>query len=172
MFFTKFNPMTAEEVNAKVEAGRKAAGESCSCLAGKSFKAMLEGEHAPEQLDYKFLDPDTLEFTENGETFTAPYTAVSYGKIVLFTHLVPGTSRGWHVVRHDAGGTAFETGSASPCLWAWTCSVETPSTTVTSQRYGVNTSWVGPISAAAGSPRSYRLTSWKARPPLGFLHRL
>ena len=98
MFFTQYNPMTTEEVNAKVEAQRKAVGESCTCLAGMSFKAMLEGELAPKQLDYKFLDADTLEFTENGETFTAPYTAISYGKIVLFTHLVPGTTRGWHVV--------------------------------------------------------------------------
>ncbi len=98
MFFTQYNPMTTEEVNAKVEAQRKAVGESCTRLAGKSFKAMLDGEFAPKQLNYKFLDADTLEFTENGETFTAPYTAISYGKIVLFTHLVPGTTRGWHVV--------------------------------------------------------------------------
>ena len=111
MFFTQYNPMTTEEVNAKVETKRKADGVSCGRLVGKSFKAILDGEFAPKQLDYKFIDADTLEFIENGETFTAPYTAISYGKVTLFTHLVPGTTRGWHVILDNdtKAITVFET---------------------------------------------------------------
>ena len=111
MFFTKYNPMTDAEVSAKIDAQRKAEGCSCGCLAGKSFKAHLEGEFAPQQLDYEFVDKDNLVFTENGTRYEAPYTAISYGKVVLFTHLVPGTTRGWHIVLDTKTNalTAFET---------------------------------------------------------------
>ena len=111
MFFTQYNPMTTEEVNAKIDAKRKADGQSCGCLAGLSFKCRLEGDYAPQQLDYKFIDADNLEFVENGTTYEAPYTAISYGKMTLFTHLVPGTTRGWHVVldRVTKNLTVFET---------------------------------------------------------------
>ena len=111
MFFTQYNPMTTEEVNAKIDAQRKADGQSCGCLAGLSFKCRLEGDYAPQQLDYKFIDADNLEFTENGTTYEAPYTAISYGKMTLFTHLVPGTTRGWHVVldKVTKNLTVFET---------------------------------------------------------------
>ncbi len=111
MFFTKYNPMTTEEVNKKVDSKRKADGASCPCLAGKSFSAKLEGKFAPQQLDYKFIDADTLEFTENGTKYTAPYTAISYGKVVIVTHLVPETSRGWHLIldKETKAITVFET---------------------------------------------------------------
>ena len=103
--------MTADEVSNKLADAGRAAGKSCTCLAGKSFRAVLSGEFAPAQLDYRFLSETMLEFTENGVTATADYTAVSLGKIVLFTHLVPGTDRGWHIVLDTETGalTAFET---------------------------------------------------------------
>ncbi|MBR3556911.1 MAG: hypothetical protein IKN89_13475 [Oscillospiraceae bacterium] len=98
MFFTKFNPLTDEEVARKVDAQRRPAGGDCGILAGKSFKARLEGEFAPKQLDYVFKDKETLVCTENGEEYTAPYSAITLDHVTVFSHLVPGTTRGWHTV--------------------------------------------------------------------------
>ena len=78
--------MTAEEVNAKVEGGRKAAVNPVPALPESPLRRCWKVS-MPEQLISSSLIGHA-GFTENGETFTAPYTAVSYGKIVLFTHLV------------------------------------------------------------------------------------
>ena len=94
MFFTEFNPLTDEEVLAKVDKQRKPADACCGYLAGKSFKAKLEGQFAPEQLEYTFKDEETLTFIENGVEYTAPYGAITLDHVTLFSHLVPGTTRG------------------------------------------------------------------------------
>ena len=96
MFFTKYDPMTPEAILKAVDAGRRPLDGDCGALAGKSFKARLEGEFAPEQLDYVFRDKETLTCTENGKTYDAPYSAISLGHVTLFSHLVPGETRGWH----------------------------------------------------------------------------
>ena len=98
MFFTKFNPLTDEEVARKVDAQRRPAGGDCGILVGKSFKCRLDGEFAPKQLDYVFKDKETLVCTENGEEYTAPYSAITLDHVTVFSHLVPGTTRGWHTV--------------------------------------------------------------------------
>ena len=67
MFFTNFNPMSKEEIDKKVAAKPKADGPACDCLVGWSFKARLEGEFAPEQLEYKILDNYNLTVIENGQ---------------------------------------------------------------------------------------------------------
>ena len=113
MFFTKFDSMTTEDVNAKVLASPRAEfyGVPCKCLAGRELKLRLAGEFAPKQLDYSFTDEAMLNFTENGVSYDAPYTADCIGSVVLFTHLVPETTRGWHIV-YDMDTelvTAFET---------------------------------------------------------------
>ena len=111
MFFTEFNPMTAEEVARKLDAKGAPTGGGCGALAGKRFSACLEGEHAPRQLDYVFEDEKTLLCTENGESFKAAYGAISLGRLTLFTHLVPGKARAWHLIldRESGALTAFET---------------------------------------------------------------
>ena len=111
MFFTDFNPLTDELVLQGVNGQRRPAGGDCSCLAGKSFKAILEGNFAPQQLEYVFLDKETLTCTENGESYTAPYSATSLCGVTLFSHLVPGTTRGWHVIldHRTKAITVFET---------------------------------------------------------------
>ena len=93
MFFTDFNPLTDELVLQGVNGQRRPAGGDCGCLAGKSFKAVLEGNFAPKQLEYVFQDKETLTCTENGESYTAPYSAISLCGVTLFSHLVPGTTR-------------------------------------------------------------------------------
>lgn len=111
MFFTKYNPMTEEEVERKVTAKAKADDSACGCLAGMSFKAKLEGEYAPSQLEYNIIDAEKLTVIENGVSYEAPYSVICLGRIALFTHLIPGTSRGWHIVldRKTFALTAFET---------------------------------------------------------------
>ncbi len=47
MFFTQYDPLTTEEVEKKVAAQPKPADGGEGHLAGKSFKAVLEGEFAP-----------------------------------------------------------------------------------------------------------------------------
>jgi len=111
MFFTNFNPMSEEEVNSKVTAKPKADGPVCDRLAGRTFTARLEGEYAPSQLEYIVHDTEKLTVIENGESYEAPYSAIALGNVVLFTHLIPGTSRGWHLIidTKTCALTAFET---------------------------------------------------------------
>ncbi len=111
MFFTKFDPLTPEYVEEKAKALGAAAGESCPCLKGMKFAVKLEGEFAPKKLSYEIKDKKELVVNENGKKYTAAYAAISQGPITLLTHLIPGTSRGWHLVidRRTWAVTAFET---------------------------------------------------------------
>ena len=115
MFFTKFNPMTPEEVDTKVSATPKAETglEPSTLLEGKQISLKLKGEFAPEQLDYVFDSGFTLSLTENGKTYKGvPYNALQVrDNIVLLTHIIPDTSRGWHIVvdLKTSLVTAFET---------------------------------------------------------------
>ena len=110
MFFTEFTQLSREEVNEKLKAAR-APENGTADLGGLRFCARLEGEFAPAQLDYAFLDAKTLRCTENGQSFEAPYAAAALGEVVLFSHLVPGTDRAYHCVldRRTAALTVFET---------------------------------------------------------------
>ena len=111
MFFANYDPLTTEYVEETVKAAGKAAGDSCPCLKGMKFAVRLEGNFAPEKLEYAILDEQTLTVTENDATYTASYAAISQGPITLLTHLIPGSSRGWHLVidRRSWAVTAFET---------------------------------------------------------------
>jgi len=111
MFFTKFDPLTPEIVNAALADKGCADGAPCDCLKGKKFIARLEGEYAPEELRYEILDDRTLTVTENGQRFTVPYTAQCFGVMLLLTHRIPDTDRAWHLVIDSCFWTltAFET---------------------------------------------------------------
>ena len=115
MFFTKFNSITKEEVLQKVNASPKANTElkPCTLLFDRKFSFKGTGEFAPEDLSYEFSGSFSLDFTENGTSHkNVPYNALQIREnIVLFTHIVPGTSRGWHIVLdlETKLATAFET---------------------------------------------------------------
>ena len=124
MFFQKFNPMTAEEVLQKVSAAPKAedaragkgtGGDSIRAdLAGMRLRLKFGGEYAPGQLDYDFGCDYKLTVAENGtEYINVPYNALRLGRrnIILFTHIIPGASRGWHIIADMETSlvTAFET---------------------------------------------------------------
>lgn len=111
MFFTTYNPLTPEYVEEKVQAIGAAEAERCGCLKGLKFTARLEGQYAPTKLEYDIKDENELIVTENDATYTAPYSAICKGAITILTHLIPGSSRGWHLVidRRYWTVTAFET---------------------------------------------------------------
>ncbi len=110
MFFTEYHPMTAEAVDKAVQSFGRADGSSLS-LEGLSFTARLEGEHAPGPLGYEFLDEAVLAFTENGKRSECGYAASAVGPVVLISHLVPGSSRAFHLIldRETWALTVFET---------------------------------------------------------------
>ena len=110
MFFKDYTDLSAEEVYQKLDA-RRSPEAGTKELGGMKFCARLEGEFAPAQLDYEFLDGKTLRCTENGQSFEAPYGAMLLGEVLLFSHLVPGTDRGWHCVMDRRSGAmiGFET---------------------------------------------------------------
>jgi hypothetical protein len=99
MFFFKYNTLDEATVTAKFAAQPKAESESplCGALVGKSLSLKLTGKE-PLTLDYKFASKDALTVVENGTSYDAPYSALTLEGITLFTHLIPGTSRGYHVI--------------------------------------------------------------------------
>ncbi|MDR0936577.1 MAG: hypothetical protein LBM98_07860 [Oscillospiraceae bacterium] len=112
MFFHSYNPLTSEIVAEKLaKATRPTADKYCGVLSGKSLKIKLTGEFAPTQLDYSFLSDAELSVIENGIGYTVPYGAISLGDLTVFSHLIPNSQRGWHIVldRVTELVTAFET---------------------------------------------------------------
>ncbi len=111
MFFTDYDPLTAQYVEEAAAKRVRPDGEHSACLAGLSFTARLDGEYAPAQLAYEFLDGETLRVTENGTAYTAPYAAIELGRLVVCTHLIPGSSRGFHFIldTESYALTVFET---------------------------------------------------------------
>ncbi|MCL2226992.1 MAG: molybdenum cofactor biosynthesis F family protein [Oscillospiraceae bacterium] len=114
MFFHKYNTLSSETVSSLLAAGKKALNkmEQCGRFAErKTLKLRLSGKHAPTQLDYTFKDGGTLTVTENGKSCEAPYSSTCLGSVWIFTHLIPGTQRGWHVFFDSATElvTVFET---------------------------------------------------------------
>jgi len=111
MFFTEYDVLNTQIVTETVSAKLLADGGKKSPLAGQKFTARLNGEFAPSELSYEFVDGENLKVNENGTVYEAPYAVNTLGSILLITHQIPGTARAWHLVldtRTDAL-TAFET---------------------------------------------------------------
>ncbi|MDR1913473.1 MAG: molybdenum cofactor biosynthesis F family protein [Clostridiales bacterium] len=112
MFFTKFKPMSDEEITKKISAQPRPILGGCELLAGKEMKLHLDGAYAPKQLEYKFLDSDNLVALQNGISYEAEYSAVCLDeRIVLLSHIIPGTNRGWHHIidLKNKNAAVFET---------------------------------------------------------------
>jgi hypothetical protein len=109
-FYNRYTPLTAEQIVAKLKPSPKAGSASpfSKALSGKSLKIVLDQGPA---LEYKFLSIDKLTFSEGGAAaVTAPYSARELDGIILFTHMIPGTVRGYGII-YDTGTnlvTAFE----------------------------------------------------------------
>jgi hypothetical protein len=107
----KYTKLMPEQIIArlKANAGPASASPLSDVFAGKSLKIVLDGE-APA-LAYRFTGNDRLAVTEGtAAAVQAPYAALTLDRIAFFTHLVPGTQRGYTVfVDQDTNlATVFE----------------------------------------------------------------
>ncbi len=96
-FYNQYTPLTVKQIAAKLKPVPKAGSTSplSNALAGKSLKIVLD--QGPT-LEYKFTK-DKLTFTEGKKAaVTAPYSARELDNIVLFTHMIPDTVRGYGIV--------------------------------------------------------------------------
>jgi hypothetical protein len=77
-----------------------AASAFCKCLAGKSLKIILdENPVAGPVLEYSFKSDSMLALKEDGgEEAQCAYGALSLGNMTLFSHLIPGTKKGYNVI--------------------------------------------------------------------------
>ena len=106
-----YTKLTESQIGDKLRAaanGPSSASELSDVYAGKQIKILTD--NGPT-LGYRFFGKNRLEVSENGGAATqAGYGALTLGDIVFFTHLIPGTQRGYHVVvdQHTNLATVFE----------------------------------------------------------------
>ncbi len=109
-FYNKYTPLTATQISAKLKPAPKAGSTSplSGALSGKSLKIVLD--QGPT-LEYNFTSKEKLTLTEGGaKAVTAPYSAKELDEIILFTHMIPDTVRGYGIVYDTKMSlvTAFE----------------------------------------------------------------
>ena len=95
----KYTKLTPDQIVAKLKAnaGPASASPLSDVFAGTSLKIVLDGE-APA-LSYRFTGNNRLTVTEGtAAPVQAAYGALTLDRIAFFTHLVPGTQRGYNVV--------------------------------------------------------------------------
>jgi len=95
----KYTKLTREQIERKLAA--TAGGPVCASvysdiLAGKSLKIVTD--NGPT-LSYSFKDRNRLTIAENaGNPVESPYGALTLKQVVLFSHLVPNTLKGYYTV--------------------------------------------------------------------------
>jgi hypothetical protein len=105
-----YTKLTERQIAEKLTAARgpTSASPLSGVLAGQQLRIVTD--NGPT-LAYRFAGNDRLAVTENdGRAVEAGYGALALDDVVLFTHMVPGTQRGYHVVVDLASGlaTVFE----------------------------------------------------------------
>lgn len=106
-----YTKLTEAQIGEKLRAtvnGPSSASELSDVYAGKQLRIVTD--NGPT-LDYRFASKNRLQFSENGGApAQSGYGALTLGDIVFFTHMIPGTQRGFHVLvdRHTNLATAFE----------------------------------------------------------------
>jgi hypothetical protein len=111
--YTKLTKAQIDQKLAPVAAGPKCASELSDALAGKSLKIVTENGPV---LNYVFKDKRRLTLTEdNGSPIESGYGALTFKQMVFFSHMIPGTERGFNVFldRDTNLATVFE---------VWLCS--------------------------------------------------
>ena len=113
MYRINYSCLGLEQVKAAVLAGGGpvSASELSKALVNKEICIELDNEGvAPPSLKYSFKCEKKLVLVENGgEPVECAYGALELGKYVLFTHMVPGTLRGYTAVLDMATGRAAVT---------------------------------------------------------------
>ncbi|HTY50237.1 MAG TPA: hypothetical protein VMB48_11155, partial [Steroidobacteraceae bacterium] len=95
-----YTKLTREQIGAKLEpvAGRgpTSASPLATDFAGQSLEILTDGGPA---LRYRFAGNNRLSLSENGaKAVNAGFGALETDRICLFSHLIPGTQRGYAVV--------------------------------------------------------------------------
>ena len=94
----KYTKLTKEQVAKKLEptaAGPKCASELSDALAGKSLKIVTDNGPV---LSYVFKDNRKLTLVEgSGSPVESGYGALTLKQFVFFSHMIPGTQRGFNV---------------------------------------------------------------------------
>ena len=106
----KYTKLTEAQIAAKLGAvaGPTSASPLSDVLAGKSLKIVTDDGLT---LSYRFASANKLTVTEgDGKSAQAGYGALTLDNVVLLSHLVPGTQRGYHVIvdRDTSVATVFE----------------------------------------------------------------
>jgi len=107
----KYTKLTPEQIAGKLgaAAGPVSASPLSEALVGRALKIVLDGGPA---LGYRFSTRNRLSLTEgDAAAVEAGYGALTLDHLVLFSHLVPRTQRGYTVVIDQETGlaTVFET---------------------------------------------------------------
>jgi hypothetical protein len=104
-----YTKLTEAQVGAKLTgAAPKSASPLSDAFSGKSLRIVLDDG---PMLLYRFASSNRLSVAENGgRAVDAAYGALTLDHVAFFTHLVPGTQRGYHVVVDQSSGlaTVFE----------------------------------------------------------------
>lgn len=124
-FYDKYTALTAEQIQEKLTPTPKAAAGCQVGLEGKQIKLVLDKGPA---LAYSF-GADTLTFTEDGgASIEAPYSARKLKNIILVTHMVPDSVKGFNLIIDESTNlaTVFE---------VWFCGFEPDKREVWRQYY-------------------------------------
>ncbi len=93
-----YTKLTQQQIAAKLAAnmGPTSAAPTSGLFAGKTLKIVTD---KGPTLGYTFASNNRLRVTENdGAAVDVGYGALTLGHVAVFTHLIPGTQRGYHVV--------------------------------------------------------------------------
>jgi len=107
----RYTKLTEQQIGSRLaaSAGPASASELASDLGGQSLRIVTD--NGPT-LRYSFTGTNRLSVAEgDASPVQAPYGALALRQLVLFSHLVPGTQRGYQVVvdRDTQLATVFET---------------------------------------------------------------
>jgi hypothetical protein len=106
--YTKLTEKQIGDKLAVAAAGPKSASPLSDVFAGQSAKIVTDGGPV---LEYRFASKNRLSVAENGgASVQAGYGALALDRIAFFSHMLPGTQRGYNVViDQDTGlATVFE----------------------------------------------------------------
>jgi hypothetical protein len=106
--YTKLDEQQIEAALRSARSGPASASQLADELAGISLRIVTD--HGPS-LSYRFASDRELSVAENdGRDIDVGYGALMLDHVVLFSHLVPGTQRGYHVIvdRDTNLATVFE----------------------------------------------------------------
>ncbi|MES2626550.1 MAG: MoaF N-terminal domain-containing protein [Pseudomonadota bacterium] len=101
--------LSEDQIISKLAAAKGPTGTgTSSTLAGKSLKIVTDDGPT---LEYNFRSANELTLSENGDDLTANYGALELKTLLVISHLVPDTQRGYHVIidQHTNLATVFET---------------------------------------------------------------